>query len=444
MSHASLNHSLFRFLAEHSTAARLVVAYSGGLDSTVLLHLLTHLRDQSRESRPIQAIHINHGLSPNSGRWQRHCEEVCSVLGVPLQVCRVSVSNQGGGLEAAARDQRYKAFEEMMQPGDALLLAHHLDDQAETLLLRLMRGAGPKGLAAMPEVRSLGNGVLLRPLLDVSRLQLHDWANTFGLSWVDDESNESLDFDRNYLRHSVLPLLEQRWPGFAERWQQSARLCGEADQQIQEQAELDVALAALRPERWGWSLDLAALQSLSEFRRGNLMREVTRRLQLPAPDSVHLQQLEAQLVVPRPDAKAQVRWGDMSVRHFQGRLYWLPDTVALTRPPDTSWDLQSPLRWPGAELLAWQDAGEGLCLPSGSEVQVTLRQPGDRCRPAGRGHSQTLKKLLQEYRLEPWLRDRVPVLRLGEEIVAVGDLWVCHDYFGQSPNALRLSWQRPL
>lgn len=441
MSHSSLSHLLHDYLSERPMQ-RVLVAYSGGLDSSVLLHLLVHLRDQGLEQRPIQAIHINHGLSPFSEQWQRHCEACCRKLNVPLQVCRVAVTNQGGGLEQAAREQRYRAFEALMQPQDALLLAHHLDDQAETLLLRLMRGAGPKGLAAMPAERPLGQGTLLRPLLNVTRQQLQDWATTFGLNWVDDDSNESLDFDRNYLRHSVMPLLQKRWPGFAGRWQQSARLCGEADQQIQGQAEQDLQQADLRPERWGWSVDLQVLRELGLFRRGNLVREITRHLQLAAPDQVHLQQIEQQLIEPRADARAKVRWSGVSLRHYRGRLYWLPDTSPLSAAPATHWDMQAPLRWQGGELLAWQAAGEGLLLPPGCELQVSSRMPGDRCRPYGRGHSQSLKKLLQEYHLEPWLRDSIPVLRFGDDIVAVGDLWVCHDYYQVSTAAVRLSWQQ--
>ncbi|GAA5315660.1 MAG: tRNA lysidine(34) synthetase TilS [Candidatus Pelagadaptatus aseana] len=439
----SLLHQMQNQLATLSDARRLLVGYSGGLDSSVLLHLLCQLRDQGQESRPVLAIHINHQLSPLADQWQSHCEAQCQELDVPIQVCRARVERSGRGLEDAAREQRYQAFSQLLQQGDALLLAHHQDDQAETLLLRLMRGAGPRGLAAMPRSRPLGDGQLFRPLLHFQRQQLHDWAVTADMSWVDDDSNGSLDFDRNYLRHQVMPLLEERWPGFAGRWQQSAALCREADEQLQSQACDDLTAAELRSERWGWSLCLAYLQSLSEFRRGNLLRQLMTQLQLPLPDSVHLEQIERQLLQPRDDAQGAVCWGPIQLRHYRQRLYFLPETLALGPPELQCWDLQQPLVWGDGELRAWEVASAGLLLPPGSDLEVGVRQPGDRCKPIGRGRSQTLKKLLQEYALEPWLRDSVPVLRHRGEIVAVGDLWVCEGYgSGDGPGYL-LQWQAP-
>lgn len=439
----SLLHQLQNQLSLLSDARRLVVGYSGGLDSSVLLHLVYLLQQQGVEQRPILAIHINHQLSPLADQWQAHCEASCEALGIPLQVCKARVENSGRGLEDAAREQRYQAFTHLLQAGDALLLAHHQDDQAETLLLRLMRGSGPRGLAAMPFSRPLGAGQLFRPLLSMRREQLHDCGRSAGLSWVEDDSNASLDFDRNYLRHKVMPLLEERWPGFSGRWQQSADLCRQADEQLQSQARQNLQQAQLRTERWGWSVCLEYLQSLDEFRRGNVWRELLQQLQLPMADGVHLRQVEQQLIQPRDDARGEVQWAGLSVRHFRQRLYLLPDAMALGAPDDQSWDLQQPLVWRDGELRAWEVASMGLKIPAGTQLQVTVRQPGDRCKPVGRGHSQTLKKLLQEYALEPWLRDRVPVLRCGDEIVAVGDLWVCEDYASKDEPGYCLQWQAP-
>ena len=442
--HASTVKALRNCLQQHSDVQRLVVAYSGGLDSMVLLHALVALRNAELESRPILAVHVNHQLSPKANQWQQHCEGICQEWDVPLQTSRVVVSASGKGLEAAARDQRYQVFSGVLQAGDGLLLAHHQNDQAETLLLRLMRGAGPKGLASMEPAREFGAGTLLRPLLSVARNDLEAWADKFELTWVEDESNQTRDFDRNYLRHEIMPLLEQRWPKFAERWQQTADTCRATDAEIQAIAEQDLAQSDLRSERWGWSIDLQPMVAWDSFRRGNLLRCVLHNLNLSGPEQAHLQQIEQQIFFAYDDARSDVRWGDVSIRRFRQRLYLLPLAQALSAPPHgLQWDGQQPLRWKGGELIRWPVASGGMHWPTGMTLNVGVRQGGERCQPAGKDHSQKLKKLLLEYELEAWLRDLVPVLSYQDEIVAVADLWVC-EAFTASDNqqGYRLEWQR--
>ena len=442
--HASTVKALLNCFQQHSDVQRLVVAYSGGLDSMVLLHALVALRNAGLEPRPILAIHVNHQLSSNANQWQQHCESICRQWDVPLQVSRVVVNASGKGLEAAARDQRYQVFSGVLQSGDGLLLAHHQNDQAETLLLRLMRGSGPKGLASMEPSKKFGAGTLLRPLLSVPRADLEVWANKFELSWVEDESNQTRDFDRNYLRHEIMPLLERRWPNFSERWQQTADVCRATDVEIEAIAEQDLSQADLRAERWGWSIDLHPMGAWDSFRRGNLLRCLLQRLTLSAPEQAHLQQVEQQIFFAYDDARSDVRWGDVSIRRFRQRLYVLPLAQALTAPTrGLQWDGQQPVQWPGGELIRWPVATGGMHWPAGMTVDVGVRQGGERCQPVGKDHSQKLKKLLLEYELEAWLRDLVPVLRYKDDIMAVGDLWVC-DAFGASDNqqGYRIEWQR--
>ena len=198
-------------LSQYRASPRWLVGFSGGLDSTALLDLLVQL-SRSEQLPPLMAVHVNHGLSPNADAWQLHCEQVCRRLGVPLESRRVEVSNSGKGVEAAAREARYAVFEELLEPGGVVLLAHHLDDQVETFFLRLLRGAGTQGLSAMPANRALGRGILYRPLLEFSRDQLRDYAAQRQLEWVEDESNAQSGPKRNFLRREVLPLVEQRWP----------------------------------------------------------------------------------------------------------------------------------------------------------------------------------------------------------------------------------------
>ena len=198
------------------------LAYSGGLDSTVLLALLAQMRTEGRVIPPIKALHINHGLSTNADNWQTHCQQQCETLDIPFEVVTVTVDRHSGkGLEAAARQARYQAFEKQLGEGELLLMAHHLDDQLETFFLRLLRGSGIEGLVAMPAIRKLGRGQLQRPLLGYSREELEHIADELKLSWIEDESNQNTDFDRNYLRHTVLPLLEKRWPAYRQSLSQS-------------------------------------------------------------------------------------------------------------------------------------------------------------------------------------------------------------------------------
>jgi tRNA(Ile)-lysidine synthase len=440
----SITDQLQLFCRERDDLQRLVVAYSGGLDSMVLLHGLVTLRDAGLENRPILAVHVNHQLSDNSDQWQQHCETVCQHFSVPLQVSKVVIQLAGKGLENAAREQRYQVFEGIMQPGDGLMLAHHQDDQAETLLLRLMRGAGPKGLAAMTPERSFGHGILLRPLLTLPRSALEAWASHHQLAWVEDESNHSLDFDRNYLRHEIMPLLQQRWPNFSARWQQAAELCREADREIEATASQDLSQVDLRSERWGWSVNTVDLDTWSDFRRGNLLRCLLQKLKLSAPDKSHLQQVEQQIFSAYEDASSDVCWGNVSIRRFRQRMYILPLTQALQAPHrGLQWDGQQSLEWKGGQLMCWPVESGGLYWPQGMVVDVGVRQGGERCKPAGKVHSQKLKKLLLEFELEAWLRDVVPILRYNGAIVAVGDLWICDEFkAGPDQPGCRLVWQQ--
>jgi tRNA(Ile)-lysidine synthetase-like protein len=217
--------------AQFDRAGRLYVGFSGGLDSTVLLHALVHARAKHWRGRTV-ALHANHGLHASAQDWQRHCDACCRGLDVPLRSSELAIEVLGAGTEAAARTARYAWFDQHLEHGDLLLLAHHQDDQAETLLLRLLRGAGPEGLAGMPAQRDIGAGRLLRPLLSLPRQVLEDYARLHALEWVEDPSNASSDYDRNFLRREVLPLLEKRWPGYRRTFSRAAtQLTAMAEQQ---------------------------------------------------------------------------------------------------------------------------------------------------------------------------------------------------------------------
>ena len=412
------------------------IALSGGLDSCVLLDALAHL------NLPIQlrALHINHQLSPNADAWELHCATLCKHLAIPFTAVKVTVANTGRGLEDAARAARYAVFEDHLGPGDLLLTAHHADDQTETLLLRLMRGAGPRGLAAMARQRPLGQGSLYRPLLNFTRTELEAYAQARGLAWVDDESNTNDHYDRNYLRNQVMPVLRDRWPGFASKWQQTAELCAANELLIDELAASDLAAVELQSELIGTSISLSSFAGLSLVRRQNLLRHWLRGQGLDVPEQQHLIQIEQQFLAAREDSEAQVNWGNVSLRAYRQRLFALPVkdlplapvTVAIPIKPQETLVLPT-----GGSLSFYLYDGEGQGLRADlPNLNLRFRQGGERCKPAGRNHSQTLKHLLQDYGVAPWLRESLPLIYAGEALVAVADLWICEGYQVKAGEAI--------
>ena len=402
-------------LRRYPAAGRLWVGYSGGLDSSVLLHIL------AREQVPVAALHIHHGLSALADHWQQHCAASAGALGVPFTSVAVAVDRSGGGLEEGARRARYQAFVDTMGDGDVILLGHHGDDQVETFLLRLLRGAGVAGLASMPAYRSIGEGKhLLRPLLHATRTQLEAYARDHGVTWIEDDSNRSLNLDRNYLRSEVTPRLAARWP-VAETVARVAENLQEADGLLEEVAGEDLQGCDPQKERVGWSLALEPFARLSLGRRKNLLRHWVRAQCGQAPEAAQLEQLFAQLAAA-VDALPEVRLAGCVARRFRNRLHLTPQLQPLDLTGEAGgvwkWDGKSDLALPGGWVLSpsadWPAA----------DYRIRFRRGGERTRPRERQHSQTLKKLLQEYALEPWLRDRVPLVYRGEELLAVGDLFV--------------------
>ncbi|MES2824558.1 MAG: tRNA lysidine(34) synthetase TilS [Pseudomonadota bacterium] len=389
------------------------IAFSGGLDSCVLLHALAALKLPVQ----IKALHVNHQISPNANLWQQHCADFCATLGVDFTAVKVVVENRGRGIEDAARNARYTVFEQHLTCGEYLFTAHHADDQSETMLLRLMRGAGPRGLAAMSRSRLLGQGIIQRPLLDFTRSELETYAHSHQLVWVNDESNEDDHYDRNYLRNQVMPLLRGRWPGFAQKWQQTAELCAANEALIEELATQDLLSADLKTELVGTSIALPYFSNLSVARRHNLLRTWLRGQGLSVPEQQHLTQIENQIIGGQLDAETQVNWGDASLRVYRVRVYALP----LTQLP-----VVGELQWVMSEM-----GHKPLLNPDLPNLHIRYRQGSERCRPAGRAHSQTLKRLLQDYAIAPWLREGLPLLYSDDILVAVADLWICEGYTAQ-------------
>ncbi len=418
------------------------VAFSGGLDSRVLLELLA--RDRARLPGPLGAVHIDHGLQADSARWDEHCRRVCERLGIDYAGLRVDAAPAAGqSPEAAAREARYRALREWLPGGAVLLTAQHRDDQAETLLLQLLRGAGPKGLAGMPARAPFGAGLLLRPLLEVPRQALRAWALERGLDWIEDPSNADTRYDRNYLRHRVLPVLAQRWPA-------AARTLARAAAQQAEQAGLAQALAAidLRDCRAAGAdrLSVARLEALPEPRRSNLLRRWVAERGLPPPPRRVLARVTPELLRCRADAIPCVHWPGAELRRFRDHLYL---SAPLPPPPAgvrLEWRPAGSLELPaaGGVLEARAVAGRGLDAARFGEVlEIRFRRGGERLRPAGRGHRHALKKLLQEAGVPAWERVRLPLVYAAGELVAVPGLWVAEGcQAGPGQPGLALEWSR--
>ncbi|XVO88691.1 tRNA lysidine(34) synthetase TilS [Pseudomonas palleroniana] len=401
---------LLQALAPWRNAPAWHVAFSGGLDSTVLLHLLVSLA--KTETFPtLSAVHVHHGLQAAADAWPGHCQSVCDSLGVPLCVMRVQV-RPGASLERAARDARYQAFAEVTGAGGVLLTGQHREDQAETLLFRLLRGAGVRGLAAMPGHRPLAGGHLLRPLLDVSRGELEAYAHEHQLLWVEDPSNADPHFSRNYLRHRVFPTLTQRWPQAASRLARTAEQLGEAQGLLDDLARMDLQ-AADQPSPFPWlplpSLALAPLRELSDARQRNALRHWLTPL-TRLPDSDHWAGWHS-LRDAKPDAQPLWRMADGELHRCGERIWWLPGAWAEFSDATLSWpDPQNPLELPGnGRLELVGKAPEG-------PLEVRYRRGGEVLEVPGRGR-RDLKRLLNESALPGFVRGRLPLLYRGEQLL---------------------------
>jgi tRNA(Ile)-lysidine synthase len=428
--------------------ARLVLGLSGGLDSVALLEVLRRL------ARPLAfklaCVHINHGISPNADRWAAFCARKCKRLDVLLALHQVDVAPYlAEGLEAAARRARYQVY--ARQKADFIVLAQHLDDQAETLLLQLLRGAGVKGAAAMPLLRQQGSDkqarsarapAIVRPMLAVSRKEIEAYAKTNKLKWVEDESNADTSRDRNFLRHRVLPVIAQAFPGYRATLARAAGHLAEASLILDELAGADAKLAVT-----GNKLVLAELRRIGVARTKNLVRWLLLQQGDAAPEANRLQEGLRQLFQARDDAAVRVAMGACELRRYDGCAYLLRVLAEVPAQLRRDWGGQRLWTLPelGGILHFVRGPGAGLdCALIGERgLSVSLRQGGEKLRLQTGGSTRSLKNLLQEARVPPWERERLPLIYCGDKLVAVPGLGVASGWqAGAGNTGWTITWQR--
>jgi len=422
-------------IAQYSHAKVIWVAYSGGCDSHALLHALVALR--SELSAEIKAIHINHGLSPLANEWEQHCRSICKNLAVAYTAIKVDASSKNKSPEEAARHARYAEWKKLLKQDEVMVLAHHQDDQAETVLLQLLRGSGVKGLAAMPAQQRFSQGVLARPMLGFLREEIVAYAVEQKLHWIDDPSNFDTDFDRNFLRHDVVPLLETRWPALKKTLSRTATHSAEADQLLSELAAQD--WLTVKNEQ---QIQISQLTRLDEKRQRNVVRYwLATVCQLTLPDTIHLQRILDEVLTAADDAAPEVIWRGGEVRRYQGMLYAQKELIEQDNSKVLSWfELEKPLQLgAGLRLSVKASVSEGLSQAKlkNAEISVRFRQGGETCRPMGRGNTQQLKKLFQEWQIPPWKRASIPLIYVNDELAAV--VGYCHSE-GYAAADGELSW----
>lgn len=416
-------------LAQLPDTRRYWIAFSGGCDSHVLLHAMAALRSQLPQAT-IHAVHVNHGLQVHADSWQQHCQSVCDALAIPLHIARVNAAAQPGeSPEEIARLARYAVFRELLAPEDGLLLAHHQDDQAETLMLQLLRGAGVKGLASMPMQTGFAAGWLGRPLLDVNREALRTYASQESLQWIEDPSNEDQRFDRNYLRHEIMPRLQARWPATPATLSRVAGHLAESRELLQYLAAQDWQQTKDEFNR----LRLSELASLEAGRLRNLLRYwLVDQCRVTCPDTRHLNRILHEVLPAAEDANPMVSWQGGEVRRYRGLLYALQPQGLTDLHGEIDWDVQQTLTLNGYQLVSRTEQGKGLDPEICQQpITVRYRQGGEVCKPVGRGHHHRLKKLFQEWGVPPWQRQQVPLIYAGDDIAQVVGYCICEPF--QSP-----------
>ena len=427
------------------TYNRIGVAFSGGVDSHVLLYSLAQIVSTQKN---LYALHINHSIDRNSDLWEKHCKEVCKKLKINFVSFKLNSKDKVSLNENDLRKARYSKLLSWTKPGDVLLTAHHKDDNAETILFRILRGTAINGLKGIPYKRKVKEVDLVRPLLNYSKEEILSYAKKNNLVWIEDPSNKDKKFSRNFIRNEVFPLLKTKWPHYLESFEKLAHHANLTQESIDEIADRDINEILLKDPN---QLSVSKLQRLSNARKRNL---IYRWLSIFCPKTVSskiVDEVIKTFLISKYHVKATVslgrkgRGGSVQIRRYEDKLFLLPTLPDLSNQNSVllEWDMKNSLELSTGKLSAVKTIGKGVHTDSSNnKVKIQFRSGGERCRPAGRTKSQTLKKLLQEYSIPPWLRDRLPLIYVEGEIAAVANIWTCEDFLAsEGQYGMSFDWK---
>ena len=433
-----LEDELSELAIKHSKPSRYIVGYSGGMDSIVLLHTLKSIE----KDIPIIALHINHQVNKQSNEWEEFCNKSAIKLGVNFSAYKVDIDHHSGkGAEASMRSARYSIFYDFMKKDDWLLTAHHLNDQTETLLLNLFRGSGPDGLAGINNIRDFSGGKLVRPLLNIDQKYLKAYAKKKNLNWIDDPSNKDNNLDRNYMRNSIIPQLEDRWASLNKRLAKVTQLANETKMHLMDLAEIDIKKIGKVD-----CYDLDFFRKLPETRQRNLLRYSINKMSLPSPPYNQLLQIIKTIVNSNPNGNPIVSWPGVDVRRYQNQLFLLPQMTANNK-------LQKLKIYPDNQPISLGIGMGSISLVHSDNwgidkeiakqgLAIVFREGGENLRPIDSAYNRKLKKLLQEKKIFPWMRNKIPILIYDNEIVCVADFWVAEKF--SKLNGYSFKWhQKP-
>ena len=417
------------------------IAFSGGMDSTVLLHVMKNIIDEKSQ---IRAIHINHNIVDNSKVWSKTCKSICKNFGIDIEIISLEVTHIGYGLEAAARDERYKKLKEKLYENEYLLTAHHEEDQMETVFLRMARGTGLDGLQGINEKYSFGEGIIFRPMLEVSKTSVMDYAKEHQLKWVEDSSNQDTHFDRNFLRKKIIPQFRERWPSIASSVSRLSQLSAQNIKILNQIAEEDIGPIANMNE-----LPLAKLLDKSFERANNMLRYIILANGMSIPSMKTLQDGLKEMLDPETD-KSVIAWKDYCIRKYKNHLYFLSNSDLEPNKVDVKipWEIGKTVNL--GENIGTIEAtfihGDGLSIEKcKNKLTISYRQGGELIKPIGHRINKSLKNLFQENQILPWMRDKIPLIYYQDELVSVADLWFNQNYVAsQNEAGFVVNWHKKM
>jgi len=421
---------------------KIFIAYSGGEDSHVLLHLIALNPDLKPKTI---AVYINHGLQVEADDWQKHCQATALALGVTFKAIKVSINNavSGKSLEELARDARYQALKPLLKENDVVLLAQHREDQMETVLLQLFRGAGVQGLSGMPQLISFGKGHMCRPLLDISKQDIKGYAKLNNLSWVEDPSNNSNDFDRNFLRNQIVPELKKKWPVIDKTVARSARHCANAYHLTE---ELTVELLNQIINQPDQTLNIAKFLEHDPRVQNLALRQWFKINQLRMPSEKVVHSIINEVIHASESRNPEIRGGDYSIRRYRNKLFCLTPTSTNQSNAELAW-------LPGSKQIVLQDSSKLIIsdckqgIPQeiwdAAEIVIKFRQGTEKIKLPGREGRHTLKKLYQEKGIPPWERNSIPLIYLNNQLAAIANLWISAGFFiDQQQSCYQIDWEK--